>query len=298
MKFLSLKKRQKDMLFGFALLVPAMIILGLLFVGPICNLIQTSLTNKNLLKPKSGKFVGLENYLWMFGELDFWEALGRSGVFTLGVTLMSIAVGMVIALLMNFTFFGRRACFALILLPWVTSYMASAFTFTLLYDYSYGVINYLFTDVLHLFARKNWLGDLNTVMGAVIVTSVWHFLPFTILVLTNALKQVPADLYESARIDGAGSFRLFRSITLPMIKPSLVTLLVVRIAAAFKTFDSIYLLTKGGPGNATTTLPLYYYTVSFGSYRVGKGSAIGVVLILIVLLIYFVLIKLFGEDAV
>ena len=199
---------------------------------------------------------------------------------------------------MNFDFFGRRACFALILLPWVTSYMASAFIYSLLFDYSYGVFNYLFTDLLKWTARQNWLGDLKTVMGSVITVAVWHFLPFSILVLTNAIKQVPYDVYESAKIDGASAVRIFRSITLPMIKPSLVTLLIVRIAAVFKSFDSIFLLTKGGPGNATTTLPLYYYEVSFGSYRVGKGSAIGVALILIVLLIYFILIKMFGEDAV
>lgn len=280
------------------LLIPAMVILGFLFINPIITLVKTSLTNKNMLKPKSGKFIGLENYIWMFTETDFWDALGKSLIYTLGVTVASIVISMLIALLMNFEFLGRRACFALILLPWVTSYMASAFVYTLLFDYSYGVFNFLFTDLLKLTARQNWLGDLKTVMGSVITVAVWHFLPFSILVLTNAIKQVPSDVYESARIDGAGAVRTFRSITLPMIKPSLVTLLIVRIAAVFKSFDSIFLLTKGGPGDATTTLPLYYYEVSFGSYRVGKGSAIGVALILIVLLIYFILIKMFGEDAV
>lgn len=280
------------------LLIPALVILGFLFINPIISLVQTSLTNKNMLKPKSGKFIGLENYIWMLTETDFWDSLGKSLTYTLSVTAASIIISMLIAMLMNFEFFGRRVCFALILLPWVTSYMASAFVYSLLYDYSYGVFNFLFTDLFRLNARQNWLGDLKTVMGSVVTVAVWHFLPFSILVLTNAIKQVSSDIYESARIDGAGSVRIFRSITLPMIKPSLVTLLIVRIAAVFKSFDSIFLLTKGGPGDATTTLPLYYYEVSFGSYRVGKGSAIGVALILIVLLIYFILIKMFGEDAV
>lgn len=298
MKFRRLSTKQKGNLFGLILLIPAIVILGFLFINPIITLVQTSLTDKNLLKPKSGKFIGLGNYLWMLTEKSFWKALNKSLIYTLGVTVASIGLSMMIALLMNFQFKGRRVCFALILLPWVTSYMASAFIYTLLYDYSYGVFNYVFTDVLKIMSRQNWLGNLDTVMGSVITVSVWHFLPFSILVLTNAIKQVPMDVYESARIDGAGSVRIFRSITLPMIKPSLITLLIVRIAAVFKSFDSIFLLTKGGPGDATTTLPLYYYEVSFGAYRVGKGSAIGVMLILIVLLIYFVLIKLFGEEAV
>lgn len=277
MKVKWLNSRRTRNLFGFALLVPAIIILGLLFVNPILSLIQTSLTDKNLLKPKSGEWIGFENYLWMLTEEDFWDALSKSMVYTIGVTSASIILSMAIALLMNFKFRGRRICFALILLPWVTSYMASAFVYTLLYDYSYGVFNYIFCDVLKLIPRQNWLGDLKTVMGAVITVSVWHFLPFSILVLTNAIRQVPTELYESGRIDGAGVVRLYWNITLPMIKPSLVTLLIVRIAAVFKSFDSIFLLTKGGPGNATTTLPLYYYDISFGSYRIGKGAAVGVV---------------------
>ena len=293
-----LNTRRANNLFGFALLVPAIVILGLLFVNPILSLVQTSLTDKNLLKPKSGTWIGLENYFWMLTEEDFWDALGKSMIYTVGVTGVSIVLSMMISLLMNFKFLGRRACFALILLPWVTSYMASAFVYTLLYDYSYGVFNFLLCDVLHLMPRQNWLGDLATVMGSVITVSVWHFLPFSILVLTNAIRQVPMELYESARMDGAGAGRLYWSITLPMIKPSLVTLLIVRVAAVFKSFDSIFLLTKGGPGSATTTLPLYYYDISFGSYRIGKGSAVGVALILMVLLIYFILIKMFGEDAV
>lgn len=293
-----LNTRRANNLFGFALLVPAIVILGLLFVNPILSLVQTSLTDKNLLKPKSGTWIGLENYFWMLTEEDFWDALGKSMIYTVGVTGVSIVLSMMISLLMNFKFLGRRVCFALILLPWVTSYMASAFVYTLLYDYSYGVFNFLLCDVLHLMPRQNWLGDLATVMGSVITVSVWHFLPFSILVLTNAIRQVPMELYESARMDGAGAGRLYWSITLPMIKPSLVTLLIVRVAAVFKSFDSIFLLTKGGPGSVTTTLPLYYYDISFGSYRIGKGSAVGVALILMVLLIYFILIKMFGEDAV
>lgn len=298
MRLPALKPRQKKALFGFLLLLPALILLGFLFINPLIDLVRTSLTNRNLLKPKSGKFIGLENYSWLFGDENFWSALNKSLIYTACVTLLSIGISLFVAQLMNFEFFGKRVYFALILLPWVTSYMASAFIFTLLYDYSYGVFNFFLSDLMHISSRQNWLGDLNTVMGSVITVAVWHFLPFSILVLTNAMKQVPADLYESARIDGASGGRLFWNITLPSIKPSLITLLIVRIAAVFKSFDSIFLLTRGGPGNATKTLPLYYYEVSFNSYRVGKGAAIGVVLILIVLLIYFVVIKLFGEDAV
>lgn len=290
--------KTKRTLFGLALLAPAVILLALLFLRPMVDLIVTSLTNKNLLRPDRINFIGLGNYSWMLSEASFWSACGRSLVFTVSVTVISIVVSMCIALLMNFEFKAKRALFALILLPWVTSFMSSAFVFTLLYDYSYGVFNYLLADVLKIAGTQNWLGSQSTAMGATILVAVWHFLPFSILVLTNALKQVSTDLYESARIDGAGSVRIFFSISLPTIKPSLITLIIVRFAAAFKTFESIFLLTQGGPAQATTTLPMWYYQIGFQSFRAGKGAAIGVMLILVVLMVYFILIKTFGEEAV
>jgi ABC-type sugar transport system permease subunit len=290
--------KTKQTLFGLALLAPAVLLLALLFLRPMVDLILTSLTNKNLLRPDRLNFIGLENYSWMFSEPSFWAAILRSLIFTLCVTAISVLISMGVALLMNFEFKVKRVLFALILLPWVTSYMSSAFVYKLLYDYSYGVFNYLFSDVLGLVGVQNWLGATSTAMGASIAVAVWHFLPFSILVLTNALKQVPTELFESARIDGAGNFKTFTAITLPTIKPSLITLIIVRFAAAFKTFESIYLLTQGGPGEATTTLPMWYYQIGFQSFRGGKGAAIGVTLILTVLIAYFVLIRTFGEDAI
>lgn len=280
------------------LLLPALGLLAMLFVKPLIDLVTISFTNQNLIRPDRLDFIGLENYQWLLTENKFWSSMKASAIFTVSVTVISIVLSMLIALLMNTEFPFKRLLFALILLPWVTSFMSSAFIFTLLYDYSYGVLNFLFSDIFGLFSPQNWLGQLNTALGSVIVVSVWHFIPFSVLVLTNALKQVPAELHESAKIDGAGSVRMFFAITMPIIKPSLITLLIVRFAAAFKSFDSIFLLTSGGPGGATTTLPVWYYQIGVQSFRAGKGAAVGIVLILSVLIIYFILIKCFGEDAV
>lgn len=293
-----MKRGTRRTFFGIILLLPATLLLLILFLRPLLDLIVTSTTNKNLLRPDRLDFIGFSNYSWMIQESAFWSAIGRSLVFTFGVTTISIVVSMLIALLMNFEFLAKRTLFALNLLPWVTSFMSSAFVFSLLFDYSYGVFNYILVDVFGVTQKQNWLGARNTAMGATLLVSVWHFLPFSILVLTNALKQVPLDMIESARMDGAGSARVFWYISLPTIRPSLITLLIVRFAASFKTFESIFLLTQGGPGQATTTLPLWYFQISFQSFRAGRGSAIGVVLILIILVVYTVLIRTFGEDAV
>ena len=293
-----MKLKKKDAIFGWGLLAPSLLILALLFIRPMAELVLTSLTNKNLLRPDRLDFVGLQYYIQMFQNRDFQNALGRSAVFTAAVTFFSILISMLIAVLMNIDFPLKRVLFALLLLPWVTSFMSSAFAFTLMYDYSYGVFNYLLKDVFRLAKGQNWLGQLNTAMPAVILVSVWHFLPFSILVLSNALKQVPDELVESARIDGANGVQVFFSVKMPLMKSSLITLLIVRLAAAFKMFDSIFLLTNGGPGDATVTLPLWYYQMGFQAFRMGTGAAAGVVLVILELVVYFILIKLFGEDAV
>ncbi|MCL2319345.1 MAG: sugar ABC transporter permease [Treponema sp.] len=291
-------KALKETIFAYALLAPALVLLGLLFLNPIINLFITSLTNKNLIRPDRLNFIGIENYKWMFMEPLFWSSLVRSVIFTVIVTILSISISMGLALLFNINFFGKKVLFALLLLPWVTSNMASTFIYTLLYDYSNGVINFILSNVLKIIPRQNWLGDITIALGATMVVSIWYFLPFSILVLTNAIKQVPIELAESARIDGANSIRIFFSITLPTIRPALITLLIVRFAAVFKTFESIWLLTRGGPGDATKILPLWYYQIGFQSFRAGRGSAIGIILILMVLIVYSAVIKSFGEEAV
>lgn len=293
-----MKRGWKDNVFGWIILLPALAVLALLFVNPLINLLTTSLTNRNLLRPDRNDFIGLGNYISMLRNPEFWSALKKSVVFTGWVTVLSVIISMVVAVLMNMEFPLKRVLFALILLPWVTSFMSSAFVFTLIFDYSYGVLNYIVSNVLHLMGRQNWLGQMDMAMPAVIVVSTWHFLPFSILVLSNALKQVSEEVIESAVMDGANGLQVFFLIKLPLMKASLTTLIIVRLAAAFKTFDSIFLLTKGGPSEATTTLPLWYYSMGFQAFRSGMGSAIGITLIIVVLIAYFILIGLFGEDAV
>jgi multiple sugar transport system permease protein len=293
-----MKSKRREAIFGWGILFPAMVILAILFIKPLLDLLTTSLTNQNLLRPDRLEFVGLGNYIQMFKNRDFWDSLKQSVIFTSSVTVCSIVISMLVALLMDMEFLLKRFLFALLLLPWVTSFMSSAFAFTLMYDYSYGVFNYIMSDVLHIAEAQNWLGQLNTAMFSVIVVSTWHFLPFSILVLSNALKQVPLELIESANMDGASGIQKFFFIKMPLMKSAIITLVIVRIAAAFKMFDSIFLLTKGGPGDATTTLPLWYYQMGFQAFRSGMGAAIGVVLVILVLIVYFILIKLFGEDAV
>ncbi len=267
---------------------------------PFIDLVVYSLYDKNLLRGKvSPEFVGLGNYVWAFSTPEFRLALSRSLIVTASVTCISIAVSMIIALLTNEEFRFKRVAFALMLLPWVTSSIASAFTFKWIFDFSYGIANYLVVDVLNLSSdRVNWLGTMHSALPMVILVMVWHFIPFSVLVLSAALKQIPESLYDSAQIDGASGWQNFWYVTLPSIKAPLIALTIVRVAAVIRDFESVWLLTRGGPANSTETLPVYYYLVGFESFRAGKGAAIGVVIVAIVLLVYVGVIRSGGEEAV
>jgi ABC-type sugar transport system permease subunit len=287
-------------LYGLAFILPSLVLLAALFVRPFIDLVVYSLYDKNLLRGKvSPDFVGFGNYVWAFTSPEFRHAMLRSLAVTASVTALSISLSMIIALLTNKEFRFKRIAFALMLLPWVTSSIASAFTFMWILDFSYGIVNYLAIDILNLSnTRVNWLGTMHSALPTVIMIMVWHFIPFSVLVLSAALKQIPESLYDSAQIDGASGWQNFWYVTLPSIKAPLLTLTIVRVAAVIRDFESVWLLTRGGPANSTETLPVFYYIVGFESFRAGKGAAIGVVIVAIVLLVYVGVIRTGGEEAV
>jgi len=190
------KLARKRVIVAVLLTLPALIVLGALFIRPLLDIVWLSLCEKNLLRPTFGtRFVGLENFTWLLKQSAFRDGIYRSLIFTISVSIISISLSMVAALLMNFEFRGGKIAFALILLPWITSIITTSFIFKWLYNDRYGVINFLLVDIFHLLDHPViWLGDHKTVMPAVMVVNVWKFLPFSMLVLTAALKQVSQNL--------------------------------------------------------------------------------------------------------
>jgi multiple sugar transport system permease protein len=294
-----LRLKQRDYIIAYSIFIPTFCVLFLFLVWPTIEVLFLSFTRSNLLRPAQGNtFNWGKNYIALLSDREFVGIILRSLVYTFSATAISLVLSYLIAVLVNYEFKGRGVVIALLFLPWVVSDVVTSFVFKWSYDTMYGIINFLLFDVLRLIPTPiAWLGNQYTALPAVIVANVWKLLPFSTLSIIAALKQVPLEITESAKVDGASSIRTHLSIIIPYLKAPLAILLTLRIGALFRSFDITWLLTKGGPGYATTTLPIQYYKTAFEAMDVGKGSAVAVHILLFVFLVYFIIYKLFGKDA-
>jgi multiple sugar transport system permease protein len=193
---------------------------------------------------------------------------------------------------MNKAFSGKGFVRAMVLIPWAIPTVVSAKMWEWMYNGDFGILNYL------LGTKVNWLGDPFWALHAAIMMDVWKTTPFVAILLLAGLQLIPPDLYSAARIDGAGPFRLFRHVTLPLIKPMILIVLIFRSLDAFRVFDAVYVLTGGGPANTTETLSVYAYKVLFQTLQIGYGSALAVVVFLCVGLIAIGFIGIMGRRVV
>jgi multiple sugar transport system permease protein len=258
---------------GYAFVLPALFIIVAVAVYPLGHMLYLSFQERLLVFDIS-RFVGLDNYRVLIGDARFWNALKNTLYFTALSTGVELLLGLSIALLINRKFRFQGIITALILVPWAIPTVVSARMWELIYNVDFGVLNYL------LGLKVNWLGSPLWAMHAAILADVWKTTPFVVLLLLAGLKVIPRDLYQAARVDGAGAWYSFIHITLPLIKPVILVALLFRTLDAFRVFDIIYVLTGGGPANTTETLSVYAYKVLFQTLRFGYGSTLAVVVFL------------------
>ena len=292
-------RRRTEIRLGLLFFLPAFVLLCGLLLWPCLQIIWLSFTKTNLLRPdRTGVFTGIDNYLWLYRHSEFWISVSRSLVLTVFTTVVSIGLSYMIAVLLNRDFRGRPLIYVALFLPWVISDVITAFIFRWNYDMTYGIVNYVLVDTLHILSTPvSWLGTSETAMPAVVVALVWRFMPFSTLVILAAMKQVPDALIDAARIDGTSPLALHTRVIIPSIKAPLVILTTLRIGAIFRSFDLTWLLTKGGPGDATDILPIYYYRMAFEGMEVGKGAAVAVHIFAFVFLVYYMIYCFFGKEA-
>ncbi len=258
---------------GYFFILPALLVLLLVAVYPLGYMLWLSF-HKELLVFKISRFVGLDNYAYLAGDLRFWNALGNTAYFTGISTALELLLGLSMALLVNRSFKYKGLMMAIILVPWAIPTVVSARMWELIYNSDFGVLNYL------LGVKVNWLGSPTWAMHAAIFADVWKTTPFVVLLLVAGLKVIPPELYRAAKVDGANSWYIFTHITLPLLKPVMLVALLFRTLDAFRVFDVIYVLTGGGPANSTETLSIYAYKVLFQTLRFGYGSTLAVVVFL------------------
>jgi ABC-type sugar transport system permease subunit len=276
---------------------PALLLTFVLLLYPIVSVFRNSLYELSLARVSESHFVGLGNFQHLLTDDPYFLTALRNTLIFSGIAVpLELILGFLIALLLNDAMKGRGIYRTLLMLPWVTPPVVAALMWAWLLNDSYGLINYGLLKLGILSAPRLWLGDLQTALLCVILIDAWRETPFFILILLAGMQTVPVELYEAAKMDGAGGFRRVRHVMLPLIRPSLMVALLVRTMAAFKIFDLIYVLTHGGPAGATEVLATYTYKTTFAFLKMGMGSALAIIILGIVVLLSGIYVVLLGKQ--
>jgi multiple sugar transport system permease protein len=274
----------------YKLLLPAVCILAFLVAVPTFYLFYTSLHRWLLRDPTGPTFIGIENYIKLIQTSDFSTSLTVTLIFSAASVILSLLLGLCLALLFNENIKGKRIMRTIIVLPIVLPSVVVGFTWKFLLSSEVGIIGAYFMPLVGL-RDLSLLGDPTLALVSVIVADIWGKTPLPFLIFLAGLSAIPPIYYESAKIDGAGSWHMFRSITLPNIKKPIAVAAILRTIDAFNSFDVIFVMTKGGPGMATHTLPMLGWKVGFYYFDIGTASAIGVILLLLVMFLSMPLIR-------
>lgn len=272
----GLSKRQ----LGYLLVIPAISLVAFISVYPFLTTIWYSLHKIRLNMPAEGRpFVGFGNYARLFGMSRFRHSLWLTCAFASSWVTCQFLLGLGVALVLNMRFVGRAFVRATVLVPWAMAYVMSALLWRWMYNPVFGFINGALMQFGILSEPYNWLGTtaLSAAISALIV-EIWQNTPFMALILLAGLQGIPPELYEAARIDGAGRFGCFWHITIPQLRHAILVALLFRSIDAFRSFDILYVLTQGGPGNSTEVLSLFSYRTLFQYLDFGRGSAVAVVM--------------------
>lgn len=236
------------------------------------------------------KFIGAKNYIDLFADSRFPDAVLRTFLFALIALVIEVILGIAIALFLNHTFFGKNLVKTAFLLPMVATPVAIGMVWKLIYEPNIGVLN---TIVRNMGGPKiDWLGDSGIALYSLIAVDIWQWTPFVMLIILAGLTSIPTDPFESAMIDGANRWQTITKITLPLLRPTIFTAVLLRLIDVMKTFDIIYSMTQGGPGFATETMNILSFRQAFEFMQFGQSGATLIVFFVIVMLIAAITIKL------
>jgi ABC-type sugar transport system permease subunit len=271
-------------------LLPSLILIGGVIAYPVYEMVHTSLANITISGLDIGS-AGLKNYRYLFQESDLGKVVGNTAIWVAGVVGGSLVLSLLIAQLLNERFPGRRFVRWALIVPWAASLVMTAIVWKWMLNYYYGMVNPILKGIGIIHASHDWLGDSGTAFWAMVLVGIVVSIPFTTYVILAGLQSIPQDLYEAARVDGAGSLRTYRTIVLPLLRPALLVAVVLNIIYVFTSFPIIWIMTQGGPGHATDTVATYVYKLAFQDHEIGEAAAMSVlnVLALLIVVIAYVL---------
>lgn len=283
---------------GLFFVLPAFIYM-LFFVGyPIIRNIILSLqdvTVRTLTAP-SKPFVGPQNYKEIFSDPVFMKALLNTLLFTICCLVLQFVIGFALALFFNRHFSIAKPIRGLMLIPWMIPITVTALIFKFIFGTDVGILNYILQSLGIISENIDWLTSTNTALFAIICANVWIGIPFNMILISTGLTTIPKELYESASIDGAGKIQTFFKITLPLLRNTIESVLILGFIYTFKVFDLVYVMTGGGPVNSTHMLSTYSYKLSFEMFKYSKGAAVANVLLVILLIVGVFYLRATKED--
>ena len=268
--------------------VPALVVVLAIIIFPWVFTIWMSMNEWKVGSPTT--FVGFANYLRLPADPRFVESVVHTIVYTALSVLLPLLLGTFAAVVFHQKFLGRGFLRALFIMPMMATPVAIALVWTMMFHPQLGVLNYLLSLVG--LPPQLWVFNPATVIPSLVLVETWQWTPLVMLIVLGGLAAIPTEPYESAQIDGAGRWQMFRYITLPLITPFLFIAAMIRMIDAVKSFDIIFAITQGGPGSASETINLYLYSVAFVYYDLGYGSAIAVVFFILIVMLAAVLLYL------
>lgn len=283
-----------EALTGYFLISPAVFLMLVLLAYPFVLAVWISLTDRVLGEP--GKFIWLGNFLKLLQDKLFLETVWNSFVYTITTVFFKMLLGIILALLLNQDIPCRNLVRGLILMPWIVPTSLSVLTWLWMFDSLFSIVNYILLGAGLIAKKIPWLGDPFWAMVSVIIVNVWRGLPFFAVSFLAGLMTIPRELYEAAEVDGALRFRQFWHITLPLLQPVIAVVVLFSTIWTFADFQIVYILTHGGPINATQIFATMAYDVALVAGRIGEGSAISLFLFPALLVVIILMLRYLRRE--
>ncbi|ADI67914.1 carbohydrate ABC transporter permease [Mobiluncus curtisii] len=295
----KIKKKQSSQLrLGLLLAAPALIYILIFMAFPLFYNFFLSLTEANgaNLITRTFTFNNFKNYTTVLHDHEFWNGLVLSLIFTIACLVSQYVIGFALALFFRRPFPGNGVMRALLLVGWILPPVVTGTIFKWIFDSDYGILNYVLINMGVINEGIKWLTVGPTALLAIIIANLWVGIPFNLLLLLSGLHTIDDSLYEAAHVDGANPWQQFWKITFPLMKPVSISVLLLGVINTYKVFDLIYTMTKGGPVDATSTLPVYTYLETYKLFQFGNGAAASVLTLILPLVLSWFYVRSLNEE--
>lgn len=269
------------------MLAPTVLLFALLIVYPMVQSFWLSLHKTDTLT-LTAHWTGLSNYGLLLSDPEFWSSFATTLIWTVSAVVLQLIIGVAVALLLHGTVIWRSLARGLVLFPYLLPTAVAVLVWRWLFNDLYGILNYMLLAIGVIDKPVAWLSQMPNALISVVIVGTWKFFPFVVIAVLARLQSIPDALYEAARIDGASRWALFTDITLPQLAGVLAVVVLLRAIWDFKEFDVIYLMTGGGPGSATETLPILVYREAFQLLNFGKAAAVAVAMSLFMIMFFVI----------